>query len=178
MVKIILTVLTFHPSSVTAMFRLTDIINIAVQIEKNGEQSYREAAEKATDPEIKETLLWMAEEEKRHRKWFESIEDNRDVSSDHPDLEEMGKSLLQDMIANETFSLEKEQLNQAENLQELFAQAKNFEEDTALFYEFIKGLLDDIEASSKIDMIIAEERSHAEKLEEMVKQAGGEAVAQ
>ncbi len=160
------------------MFRLTDIVNIAVQIEKNGEQSYRQAAEKATDPEIKETLLWMAEEEKRHRKWFESIKDNRDVSSDHPDLEEMGKSLLQDMIANETFSLEKEQLNKAENLQELFVQAKNFEDDTALFYEFLKGLIDDIVTASKLDMIIAEERAHAAKLEEMAEQAGGEALAQ
>ena len=35
------------------MFTLSDIRNIAVQIEENGEQTYRRAAERSVDPERK-----------------------------------------------------------------------------------------------------------------------------
>lgn len=152
------------------MFRITDIINIAVQIEKNGEKSYREAGEHVTNPEVKEMLLWMAEEETRHRNWFESFQNDAPVPPGHEELEKMGRTLLQDMIANETFSLDQERLNKTSTLHDLLSQSKAFEEDTILFYEFLKGLLEDEEAVRKIDNIIEEERKHAERLDNMAKE--------
>jgi rubrerythrin len=151
------------------MFRITDIINIAVQIEKNGEQSYRQASEHVTEPEVREMLLWMADEEKKHRKWFESFEDNTEIAPEHEELEAMGRSLLQDMIASETFSLDQDRLNNTDTLSELFSQSKAFEEDTILFYQFLKGLIDDPEASTRMDLIIAEEKKHSERLDNLAK---------
>lgn len=152
------------------MFRIRDIVNIAVQIERNGEKSYREAGEHVTDPRVKEMLLWMAEEEEKHRKWFESFKDDTEVPPEHEELEAMGRSLLQDMIANETFSLDQDRLNSTETLNELFTQSRAFEDDTILFYEFLKGLIDDPVAQSKMDTIIAEERAHSERLEQLARE--------
>ena len=149
------------------MFRIRDIVNIAVQIEKNGEESYREAGRHVTDPRVRDMLLWMAEEETRHRSWFESFEDDTPVPPGHEDLEKMGRNLLQNMVAKETFSLDQDRLNTTGCLHDLLAQSQAFEEDTILFYEFIRGLLEDEEAVSKIDAIIEEERRHAERLAKM-----------
>lgn len=158
------------------MFRITDIVNIAVQIEKNGEKSYREAGEHVTNPEVREMLLWMAEEETRHRNWFESFQDDTPVPPGHEDLEKMGRNLLQDMVADETFSLDQERLNTTDCLYDLLAQSKAFEEDTILFYEFIRGLLEDEDAVQKIDTIIEEERKHAELLGNMAKELAGNTI--
>ena len=150
------------------MFRITDICNIAIQIEKNGEASYRQAATKVTDPQISELLVWMADEERRHRQWFERLCNEAEVPPEHAELERMGQALLQDMVANQTFSLNQEELNRTETLSALLSQSKAFEEDTILFYEFLQGLLDDEQTARELDLIIKEERRHAARLEELV----------
>lgn len=150
------------------MFRITDIRNIAIQIEKNGEASYRQAAEQVSDQKISEIFTWMADEEQRHRQWFEELQSEAKVPSEHAELEKMGKSLLQDMIANQTFSLDQEQLNQTSTLAEVLAQSKAFEEDTILFYQFLLGLIDNEETARELETIIEEERLHATRLEELV----------
>lgn len=151
------------------MFRIKDVINIAVQIEKNGERSYRQASEQTTIPAVRDMLRIMAEEEKHHRQWFESLHDDSPIPPEHADLEEMGRNLLQEMIATETFSLDQAQLNSATTLNEILTQSRKFEEDTVLFYEFLKGLIEEPETVKIIDTIIEEERSHAERLEKMLR---------
>ena len=48
------------------MFSLKDIIDIAVQIEQNGERVYRNAAGKIEDPSLRSLLQWLADEETQH----------------------------------------------------------------------------------------------------------------
>lgn len=150
------------------MFRITDIRNIAIQIERNGEASYRQAAERVTDQKIREVLTWMADEEQRHLEWFEKLQSEAEVPPEHAELEKMGKSLLQDMVANETFSLDQKQLNQVTTFAGVLAQSKAFEEDTILFYQFLRGLIDDEATARELDTIIEEERLHAARLEDLV----------
>lgn len=150
------------------MFRITDIRNIAIQIEKNGEASYRQAAAHVTDQKLSDIFTWMADEEQRHREWFEELQSEEEVPSEHAELEQMGKSLLQDMLTNQTFSLDQDKLNQTATFPEAIAQSKAFEEDTILFYQFLRGLIDNEETARELDTIIEEERLHALRLEELV----------
>ncbi|PIE74048.1 MAG: hypothetical protein CSA20_00125 [Deltaproteobacteria bacterium] len=151
------------------MFRITDIITLAVQIEKNGEQAYRKAASQVKDKNIKEMLLWMAAEEQRHRKWFEQLGETDKTVPDDPELEAMGQRMLEEMVSKEPFSLEQKTLSEAQNVAELLEQSRGFEQDTALFYEFLSGLLDDPLAISQIEAIIAEEQHHAAQLDQLIK---------
>lgn len=151
------------------MFRIADIRDIAVQIERNGEKAYRQAGEDAADPAIAEIFYWMADEEKRHAQWFEEIESEKPITEELVALEKMGRKLLQEMVADQTFSLEQKRLNKVRDIQEMLAQSKLFESDTILFYEFLQGVIDDKEASRQLDAIIAEERRHFEQLGEMEK---------
>ncbi len=150
------------------MFRITDIRNIAIQIEINGEASYRQASNQVADPRISEMLAWMADEETRHRQWFEELQTEAEIPPEHAELEQMGQSLLRDMVANQTFSLDQQQLNRTETLSEMLLQSKAFEEDTILFYEFLRSLLDDEQTARELDAIIEEERLHAVRLGELV----------
>ncbi|PID77644.1 MAG: hypothetical protein CSB24_00430 [Deltaproteobacteria bacterium] len=150
------------------MFTIDDIRNIALQMEENGERTYREAAREADNAEIAELLNWMADEESRHAKWFSQLTSAKPLSQEQQEMAVMGKNLLQDMVKNKTFSLSKTALSDLDNIQGLLIQAADFEKDTAMFYEFIAGLVDDGQTSAQLQIIIEEEKRHAEKLEELL----------
>lgn len=155
------------------MFTVADIRDIAIQIEENGEKAYRQASREAADPEIARIFAWMADEEKRHARWFASIESDKPLTEEQQEIEEMGRGLLKEMIADQTFSLEHKELLQIKTFEEMVSQAKAFEQDTVLFYQFIKGVLDNEAAGRQIDLIIAEEQRHLELLTEMKKTGDG-----
>ena len=149
------------------MFTIGDIRNIAVQIEKNGEETYRKTSEAVDDPQLKEMLDWMADEEKRHAQWFSSLKSEKPLTEEQRELENVGRTLLQDMIKGSTFLLDPDKLKNSSTLKELIDQSIAFEEDPVLFYEFLQGFLDDQEAVEQLQKIITEERNHAKQLQEL-----------
>lgn len=155
------------------MFTIADIRDIAIQIEHNGEKAYRQASMETDDPEIAEVFSWMADEERRHGQWFAAIESDKELTEEQQALEEMGRGLLREMIADQTFSMDSKELQKVKTFKEMIHQSKSFEKDTILFYEFLKGVLDDEDACKQIDLIIAEEQNHYNRLAEM-EEAGGD----
>jgi rubrerythrin len=149
------------------MFTLADVRNIAVQIEQNGEETYRRVASQANDPELTRIFNWMADEEKLHAELFATIIDNRTLTPEQEELETMGRSLLQDIVRSQTFSLDQQLLGQATSLEELLIQSIEFETDTIGFYEFLAGFLDTPEAITQLNGIIEQERGHVRQLEQM-----------
>jgi len=150
------------------MFTFGDIRNIAVQIEKNGEETYRRTSEAVDAPQLKELLVWMADEEKRHAKWFSLLKSEKPLTEEQREIEDVGRTLLQDMIKGNTFLLDPDKLKDSTTLKELLVQAIAFEEDTILFYEFLQGFLDDPETVLQLHKIIAEERNHASQLAQRI----------
>jgi len=155
------------------MFTIADIRDIAIQIEENGERAYRKASREAGDPETAEIFAWMADEERRHAQWFASIDSDKPLTEEQQALEEMGRGLLKEMIAGQTFSMEHKELLKAGSFKEMVVQSKSFEKDTILFYQFLKGVLDDDDACRQIDLIIEEEEKHFDQLSEIEEAGGG-----
>ena len=147
-----------------------DIRNIAIQIERNGEETYRNASKAAKDPKVAEMLAWMAEEEKHHAKWFTNLRSSKPLTPEQQEIESMGRTLLQDMIKGNNFLIDENDLQNAKSVEEVVAQSKIFELDTILFYEFLIGFLDDEEAVQQLRNIIEEERNHLKQLESMEEQ--------
>jgi rubrerythrin len=48
------------------LFSTDEILDLAVQIERNGEAVYRDAIGLLSDPELVSLLGWMADEEAKH----------------------------------------------------------------------------------------------------------------
>lgn len=147
------------------MFTIDDIRHIAVQIERNGEKTYRMAGKRAKGREVSRVLIWMADEEQRHAQWFESLPDSGNSPSDHPDLEEMGRSLLQEMVESQTFSLDSDELDAASDVEDVLTQSLSFENDTILFYEALKSFIEEKQVAAGLDRIIEEEKGHVRALE-------------
>lgn len=156
------------------MFTIADIRNIAIQIERNGEATYRNAANQASDPELAEVFNRMADDELRHAEWFENIQTDRELTAEQSELEEVGKSILREMVKDKTFSLEEKTLVKVDNITDLISESHGFEEDTILFYEMLSGFIEDPHTLEQLNRIIAEEKKHSEELQELL----GSAAAQ
>lgn len=146
------------------MFSLIDIIDIAVQIEQNGERVYRNAAGNINDPPLQSMLNWLADEEARHIEWFAELKKTAPAGGNYPEQEKMGKELLQNAVGAHSFALEDADFSNMEKIEDLIRAALEFEKDTALFYKMLQPLIEDQKTLDQLHDIIQEEENHAGRL--------------
>lgn len=63
------------------MFTLNDLFDIAIKMEENGRDVYLDALGQTSNKEIENLVKWMADEENRHKSWFEKQKDSLSASS-------------------------------------------------------------------------------------------------
>ena len=151
------------------MFTVKEISELAVQLEKNGQQVYRQAITRVREPALASVLQRLAEDEKRHAEWFADLaasEPNLPVSAE---LEEMGKAMIKDSLANQSFSLSDTDFASLRSPRELIEVAVEFERDTVLFYNMLREFVEQEDALEHLDAIIAEEEKHIRKLRDYLK---------
>jgi rubrerythrin len=151
------------------MFSLKDIVDIAVQIEKNGERVYRNAAENINDPSLGATLRWLADEEARHIIWFEALKARVPDDGNYPEQEKMGRDLLQDAVGAQNFALKDADFSSMEKIEDLITLVIEFEYDTVLFYKMLQPLIEDQETLDQLHVVIQEEENHAKRLKAFLK---------
>ncbi len=150
------------------MFTLSEIIDLAIRIEKNGENAYRKAQEEVSNPSLASMLQWLAEEEVEHVKWFTQLKEKAATSAEDPKLEEMGKAILQSVLGDQAFSIKDADFSKTEDINSLLELSVEFEKDTVLFYEMLSAFIEDEETLSQLDKIIEEEKRHVQLLEEFL----------
>lgn len=148
------------------MFTLSEIIELAVRIEENGEKAYRKAAREATDPELAAALHWLADEEAEHRQWFPRLQKCVDGKREDPRLTEMAQGVLQGILGDQTFSLAEADFSATEDLKQLLSLSIEFEKDTILFYEMLGAFIEDEKIIKQLERIIEEENRHVQILKE------------
>jgi rubrerythrin len=84
---------------------------------------------------------------------------------ENPFLDEMGTSMLQDILGNQTFSLKEADVSKIKSVDELVALAIEFEKDTILFYEMVGSFMPDEEPRRELKEIIEEEERHVRLFE-------------
>ncbi len=150
------------------MFQIREIIDLAIQIEKNGERIYRNALQLVSNPSISSLLQKLADEEVQHIEWFSNLKQRINSTIDDPQLEAMGKSILNSILGNQAFSLEDVDFSKIMRIDDLLKLAIEFERDTVLFYEMIRPLIDDAEASDHLNKIIEEENQHIQTFQKIL----------
>ena len=148
------------------MFSLKDIIELAIQIENNGERVYRSAIEKISDPSLVSLLQWLADEEAEHAGWFTELKKKVKKTIKDPKLEEMGKTILLDVIGEQSFSLKFADISEIQYVKDLVELSIEFEKDTVLFYEMLRPFIDNKDVEEQLNTIITEENRHIQKLQE------------
>lgn len=148
------------------MFTLHDIIGIAVQVEENGERTYREAAAKVRHPQLAALLIQLADDEARHAEWFKNLGGRIDRVEVDDRLNSLGSSMLRGIVGDENFSLADVDWAKAGGVADILASATELEADTVIFYEMIRSFVNDAATLTHLDTIIEEERSHGRQLQQ------------
>jgi rubrerythrin len=156
------------------MFSMAEIIDLAIQIEKNAERIYRKALEKMSDPSLASLLQHLADEEVAHAKWFSEMKPTIKETTDDSPLAEKGKSILRGVLGGQAFSLGDADFSKIDRVQSLLKLAIEFERDTVLFYEMIRSVIKDKKTLDQLDAIIEEEKRHAEVLQAFLRKRGME----
>ena len=150
------------------MFSTAELLDLAVQIEQNGETVYRDAIGMLSNPELISMLNWMADEEAKHAKWFGGLKDQLEDQSANPFVEEMSRELFKDMLGEKNFSHAEVNFSKISDVDELMAIFIEFERDTILFYEMLEPFIENDQTLADLKKIIAEENNHISKLQSFI----------
>ncbi|MFC1813521.1 ferritin family protein [Thermodesulfobacteriota bacterium] len=150
------------------MFSFNEILDLAIQIEENGKKFFHDASKKVTDPSLVSILKWVEEEEKEHIKWFSQLKQTAEQTTSNPQLEKMGRAILQGLVLDQTFSLQDIDFSKIEHVDALLKLVVEFEKDTVYFYEMLGSFVEDTEMLNILDMIIEQENRHIKVLREFM----------
>ena len=150
------------------MFSIAEIIAIAVQLERNGEKTYRKALEASEDTGLNDLLQWMAEEERAHAEQFSQLQEKIADDEESHLVQKMSDSLVDTFIKGQTFSLEEVKFSDLRDSGELIETFIEFEKDTILFYDMLKSFILDEKIIQLLEGIIKEEEIHVQKLQELL----------
>jgi rubrerythrin len=154
-----------------AIFQATDIIEMAMELEKSGEMFYDAVAKKVPSPEVRALFEEMAEQEKYHYEAFEKMSGTVWDRSTTPE-EEWDQYLmyLQATIQSAFFEGSDKALSLAEqvdNEQQALQMALGFEKETMLFFFDLREKVSNAD-KPVVERIIDEERSHMRRLAAMI----------
>ena len=150
-----------------AIFRATDIVEMAMELEKSGEIFYDAVAKKATSPDVRTLFEELAEQEKYHYAAFSkmtgTIWDQSVVAGDEWDQYLM---YLQATIQSAFFEGSDKALSLAEGVtdeKEALQMALDFEKETMLFFHDLHDKVPEAD-KSMVERIIDEEKTHVHRL--------------
>ena len=150
------------------MFSVNEVLDMAIQLEKNGESVYRNAVDKVTHPDLVSLLIWMADEEANHQRWFLEFKKNVETHSINPFMAEMTRQVFEGILGDKSFSHRDVDFSRVGRVDDLIGIFLEFEKDTILFYETLIPFIEDDDTLQNIKKIIAEENNHIKKLQDFL----------
>lgn len=143
-----------------------DLLQVAREIELNGEVFYHKAAEKAPDNTSKGFLAKLAEAERRHGQFFKELQQGLSETSaksaafrSTPETEKH----LKVFAAGHIFDLSEDPavfFLSDPRLPEMLRKAMRIEKDTIVFYLGFRDMLVSTEATENLNRVIGEELNH------------------
>ncbi len=147
-------------------FSADEIFEMAEELERNGANFYRQAANNFKDPVKEQLLLSLAEMEYQHEITFERMRSQlsnaeKEVTTYDPDHE--AAMYLRAMADGHVFDVKQppsEKLSGNESFADILKIAIGCEKDSIVFYLGLRDFVPAEEGKDKIDAIIREEMGH------------------
>ncbi len=150
------------------MFTTNDLFEIAVNLEKNGEATYKKSLTKLKDKKLISLLQWMADEEACHMKWFADQQKESPMELDEADLKKMVPDVIAQMMSKKSLSLDDVDFGKISLPGEMIELFIGFEKETIEFYGVLGMFIEEENTLEGLHSIIAEEEKHIEKLTDML----------
>jgi rubrerythrin len=148
-------------------FSIQEIIEIAIEIEKNGEAFYRTLVEKANTARLRDLFKYLSEEEKKHKVRFEEILKSvggYQISEIYYATEYMGymKALADERVfTKDVFA--PDIVKNLKSSKEAIDLAIGFEKDSIIFLHEMRDMISDPEKET-VQRLLNEEREHLRRL--------------
>ena len=137
--------------------RLSDLINTAIQREEEAFQFYMDLSEKIEDSSVKDTLSWIANEEKKHKQFLIDYRDGRYAAGMPPTRDAKYYKIAEHQNEPE---IQKEMKNE-----DVFLVAAHRELRSHKFYSELADMHTDGEPKEMLRGMASEELKHKEKME-------------
>ena len=152
-------------------YSIEEALEMAIQLERNGEEFYTAAAKHARHESAKAFLLEMAKWEKDHQRLFKEIRDSIPQADRAAPVAPGGEAAayLHAMVAGKVFELHDQPLQQflgQATLALILEQALAMEKEAILFYLGVRELV--TAGKEKVDEVIAEEMRHVSIITEQM----------
>ncbi|MCX5770417.1 MAG: ferritin family protein [Candidatus Hydrogenedentes bacterium] len=161
-------------------FNPREVLEMAVQIERNGKRFYREAANTVKEERLRGELGLLSVMEEGHEAMFQALLQQLSVDAlgaEWDDPEGEAAQYLQTFSNGPVFDLERsvppELVGANANLDGILEWAIGREGDSILFYTGLKGLIPSAGDKAKIDTIINEEMGHVALLNRRLREVAG-----
>jgi rubrerythrin len=148
-------------------FSIQEIIEIAIEIEKNGEAFYRTLVESANTARLRDLFKYLSEEEKKHKVRFEEILKSvggYQISEIYYATEYMGymKALADERVfTKDVFA--PDIVKNLKSSKEAIDLAIGFEKDSIIFLHEMRDMISDPEKET-VQRLLNEEREHLRRL--------------
>ena len=153
------------------LFSGCEILDVALQIEKNGRAFYEELTKCARNEKVKEVVSFMMEEEAKHLETFKTMQEalaceNYTTSETYPgEYQAYVKALADSHVFTKEHDV-REQCKRLETDSDAIQAAIGLEKDSIVFYNEMMRFLRDSDKMT-ISKVIDEERAHIAKLWEL-----------
>lgn len=157
-----------------SFFNKNDVIEMAINMEKNGYSFYNKALQRPNiDSELESVLTGLRNDENEHRQTFLALRDKIDKLriEDSPTWKD-AKDYIETVVESHVFNDSDKAIQLAQNasdVSQLLDYAVQFEKDTILFFFAISKHIKGEKAEKAIQSIIEEEYSHIKKIRDLKK---------
>ena len=134
-----------------------DILEYAMQVEKEGEAHYRELAERSNNPGMKKILTELADSEVEHYNVFKAIKENSNIPGIDEAILPNVKNIFSGMKADKTLEVDADEI-------ELYRNVQRHEKKSQEFYRQKADEVDTPALKEMLLKIAAEEGKHYQVL--------------
>ncbi|WAC07460.1 MAG: ferritin family protein [Thermodesulfobacteriota bacterium] len=145
-------------------FNPDEVLEMAEQIERNGAQFYRHAAQEAHDGETRALLQSLAAMEDGHQKVFAKMRANLKKEEIDFNADEQALSYLKAWADGHVFDMKSDSTTRMQqhhkNMEDILTVALGLEKESIAFYLGMKNSVNNNTYRDRIDEIIKEEMKH------------------
>jgi rubrerythrin len=150
-----------------AIFTAAEALEMAMEIEKNGEVFYTAVAQKSADPEVQALFEDLAAQERGHYRVFQKMLGAVEPALELPATEyDEYQTYVQSALDNALFAGPDKALalaKQAEDRETALRAAMGFEKDTMLFFYDLREMVGEADQEA-VSNVIREEKKHLRRL--------------
>jgi len=141
-------------------FNATEIIEMAVEMERNGAQFYRSAATMPAANAMRRTLMELAAWEEQHEKTFSDIQAQL-AGHEPPPMDTEASLYVQALVDSHVFDANaQELLARCETVEDILRTAITLEKESIVFYVGFRDMVEEPVTREQLEDIIRQEMRH------------------